>query len=929
MGSSRTSARRYRRSIRVRPPVTSRRRIAAAVLVLAGLALQHPAPAFEHFIRRDGHRLLDGDAEFRFVGLHATELHRIEDDARGPCPGDRRGWGQYFKWPTAEEQENWIKSLLRTGHTATRVYTLSIEQVDDAACSREVHVMAPAANDGAPRLNEQAMRVYDRMIALADEHGLRLILPFVDHWEWWGGRGQLAAFYGETGDDFYDTGSRTYAAYLELIRRVVTRRNTVTGRFYHEEKAILAWETGNELMLSTPEFVRRTAAHIRSLAPRQLIVDGTYLNLLESSLHDPNVDILSNHFYTVNGNNEPRTVIDDLAFVGGRKAYIVGEFGLAPVDTIRGILDAVVTADVGGARAAGALVWGLRGRRHEGGFYWHREGGSDYYSYHLPGFAENDGFEEIAVIDAVRNAQARLHGRDAAPPLPVPEAPRLRAVGRDGVLRWMGSPVGRSYRIERSAHGANAWRTIARDVSDGANRFDPRSDALFVDSGAASGDALYDYRVFAVNESGESPPSIVRSPAEFVRVDGLEFRLDGRPYRYVGANLWYAAYLGAPGGDRERLHRELDLLESHGVRNLRILGASERSPLENSLSPAISHRGAVEREDLLVGLDYALAEMAKRDMKAVIFLNNFWEWSGGMQTYLSWVNDGEFVDPGDPAHPWPEFALSTAKFYANDEAVAMFNRYLETVLSRRNTVTGHLYGHDPTIMSWQLANEPRPGDGVVSRSNLPHYHVWVDDTARRIRSLAPYQLVSVGSEGTMGCIGLDECFLRAHSGNDIDYATFHLWIRNWGWFDATRAETTFGDALSRAGRYIDRHVALSRQLNMPIVLEEFGVERDGGEPSPEATVDYRDRFYRFVFDRVGDSALDGGPLAGTNFWAWGGFGRAAHPDARWRNGDESYVGDPPQEPQGLNSVFSSDTSTLSVLCEHAATLDSDFSCPTR
>lgn len=906
--------------------MTDLQRALVAILLLALVACS-PVHAFEHFITRDGHRLYDGDREFRFVGIHATELHRIEDDIRGACPQDRRGWGQYFKWPTADEQENWIKSLVRSGHTASRVYTLSYAHLDDAACGRETHVLPPATPDDQPQLNEDAMRVYDRMIALADEHGLRLILPFIDHWEWWGGRKQLAAFYGESADDFYDTDSRAYAAYLDVVRQVITRRNTVTGRHYFDEKAIMAWETGNELKFSDAEFVRKTAAHIKSLAPRQLVVDGNYIDLLESSLEDPNVDIINNHFYVHQGDDWPGKIHDDLTFIGGRKAYFIGEFGLASTDLIRRTLDAAVATEVSGARPVGALVWGFRGRRHEGGFYWHREGSTDYYSYHLPGFAENDSFEESAVIEAVRIAQARLLGLEAAPALPVPEAPQLRAIGHDGVLRWMGAPVGRTYRIERSAHGQDDWKTIANGVSDGANRFDPRSDVLFVDAEAASGDMLYDYRVFAVNESGESPPSAVRSPAEFVRVNGTEFSLDGEPYRYVGTNVWFAAYLGAPGGDRERLRRELDLLKTLGVTNLRILGASERSPLKNSLSPAISYRGTVEREDLLIGLDYALSEMAKRDMKAVIYLNNFWEWSGGMQTYLSWVNDGEFINLGDPEHPWPAFALSTAKFYSNEKAVALFNRYLETVVSRRNTITGQLYQHDPTIMSWQLANEPRPGDGVVSRPNLPHYFAWVDDTARRIKSLAPYQLVSVGSEGTKGCIEFDECFLRAHTRNDIDYATFHLWIKNWGWFDATRPGETYARAQSRAADYIDHHLAMARSLGMPVVLEEFGVERDGGSPSPDVSVDYRDRFYRFVFDRVEDSVLHGGPLVGTNFWTWGGHGRAVHADSLWRVGDESFVGDPPQEAQGLNSVFSTDHTTLAVLCEHAARLGAELSCP--
>ncbi len=42
-------------------------------------------------------------------------------------------------------------------------------------------------------------------------------------------------------------------------------------------------------------------------------------------------------------------------------------------------------------------------------------------------------------------------------------------------------------------------------------------------------------------------------------------------------------------------------------------------------------------------------------MRAVLYLTNFWEWSGGMMTYLSWINGGNYINMNDPAHPWPEF----------------------------------------------------------------------------------------------------------------------------------------------------------------------------------------------------------------------------------------------------------------------------------
>lgn len=61
-------------------------------------------------------------------------------------------------------------------------------------------------------------------------------------------------------------------------------------------------------------------------------------------------------------------------------------------------------------------------------------------------------------------------------------------------------------------------------------------------------------------------------------------------------------------------------------------------------------------------------------------------------------------------------------------------------------------------------------------------------------------------------------------------------------------------------------------------------------------------------------------MAGSNFWAWGGRGRAAHADNTFRPGDTSYVGDPPHEPQGWYSVFDMDESTKAVVRARAAEL---------
>ena len=95
-------------------------------------------------------------------------------------------------------------------------------------------------------------------------------------------------------------------------------------------------------------------------------------------------------------------------------------------------------------------------------------------------------------------------------------------------------------------------------------------------------------------------------------------------------------------------------------------------------------------------------------------------------------------------------------------------------------------------------------------------------------------------------------------------------------------------------------------------MEEFGYPRDGFKFSKTTSTKARDGYYKYVFSLVADNAESGGYFAGCNFWAWGGFANPQH--EQWQDGDD-YTGDPAQEAQGLNSVFSSDKSTLSVVKE--------------
>ena len=396
---------------------------------------------------------------------------------------------------------------------------------------------------------------------------------------------------------------------------------------------------------------------------------------------------------------------------------------------------------------------------------------------------------------------------------------------------------------------------------------------------------------------------------DFVRVEDGHFVRNGQPYYYVGTNFWYGAILASEGqgGDRDRLEKELDEMKRMGIDNLRILvGSDGERGVKTKVEPTLQIKPGVYNDTILAGLDYLLMEMAERKMVAVLYLNNSWEWSGGYGYYLEQAGAGKQPRPDDVGYP--AFMEAMSKYATNEKAHQLFYDYIRFILGRTNQYTGIKYIDDPAIMSWQIGNEPR----AFSKEALPAFEKWLAETSALIRSLDPNHLISIGSEGAWGCEGDYDCYERICADKNIDYCNVHLWPYNWGWAKPDSLIEHLPIACKNTKEYIDRHLAICDKLNKPLVMEEFGYPRDGFSFDRKSSTQGRDCYYKYVFSLVADNAEQGGLFAGCNFWGWGGFAKPQH--EQWQVGDD-YTNDPAQEAQGLNSVFSTDTTTLSVVRE--------------
>ena len=243
------------------------------------------------------------------------------------------------------------------GANAIRVWAfLDTESAPAADC-----VAFQYFENGGVRINDgpQGLERLDALIAAADEFGLALILPLVNYWPDFGGMPMYLRWLGLPGDvaGFYSS-PEARRAYRTWVARVLTRRNTITGRLYAEEPAIFAWELANEPRCQIPDgreilldWTAEMGALVKHLDPVHLLAlgdegffhrkgsghlyDGTYGVDFEAILALEQIDFGTYHFYPqqwgLSGNLEfaEQWIVDHIA-AGKRanKPVVLEEYGL-------------------------------------------------------------------------------------------------------------------------------------------------------------------------------------------------------------------------------------------------------------------------------------------------------------------------------------------------------------------------------------------------------------------------------------------------------------------------------------------------------------------------------------------------------------------------------------------------------------------------
>ncbi|MEO8861011.1 MAG: hypothetical protein ABI358_06275 [Ginsengibacter sp.] len=404
----------------------------------------------------------------------------------------------------------------------------------------------------------------------------------------------------------------------------------------------------------------------------------------------------------------------------------------------------------------------------------------------------------------------------------------------------------------------------------------------------------------------------ITAQSSFVSVKKEQLILNGKPYYFIGTNYWYGGLLSLKKDKKtgiDRLREELDFLKKNGVTNVRVLGGSEGMGIINGVNrvgPPLQPAKGIFDPGFLKGMDALLYELGKRKMKAVIYLSNNWNWSGGFLQYLNWnglISDSVLLKD----IPWSETGKYTSLFYDCEKCVADYYAQVTYIISHINSISHKKYSEEPAIMAWEIANEPRP----MRLSAVSSYKKFISATAAFIKKQDHNHLVTTGTEGYMSTDNI-QLYKEIHDDKNIDYLTIHIWPKNWSWFTGKNIAQGIDTVLKKTITYLDAHKTIAHELNKPLVIEEFGLPRDHHSYDIDSPTTMRDIYFRKILTEWLKSESNSGLLAGVNFWAYGGIAKPVKGQTMWKEGDE-YMGDPPMEEQGLNTIFNSDSSTWQLI----------------
>lgn len=352
-------------------------------------------------------------------------------------------------YPTKFRQMDALATAAVMGATVVRAHTLGISVGHPLSFCPSLGVF----NDGA-------FLAADRAVALASAFNIRLIVPLTDNYNYYhGGRFVFCDWFHKDNCDEFFSNETIISSFESYIKHVLHHKNAFTGVPNAQNPSIMAWETGNELRLSSDQpppvaWTSRISAFIKKHAPNQLVVDGTY-GINKEVANVATIDLVSDHFYP------PRispifVQADALLAQQMGKVFLAGEYQWNHNDD----LDALQTfLDALNSTRTSSCFWSLFEHRDEDpawGFVVH----NDCCTLHYPG--PSGSYMRSAVKALLQHAMAMGGGNFSTAVL----TPPTITYSSNSTLTWLGAAGADFYVVLVANTPTGPWIPLGGNTSD-------------------------------------------------------------------------------------------------------------------------------------------------------------------------------------------------------------------------------------------------------------------------------------------------------------------------------------------------------------------------------------------------------------------------------------------------------------------------------
>ncbi|KAG6535502.1 mannan endo-1,4-beta-mannosidase 5-like [Zingiber officinale] len=334
------------------------------------------------------------------------------------------------------------------------------------------------------------------------------------------------------------------------------------------------------------------------------------------------------------------------------------------------------------------------------------------------------------------------------------------------------------------------------------------------------------------------------SSSSFVRRRGTQFVLDGSPFLFNGFNAYWLMHVAAEPAERPKVSEVLRAAAAAGLTVGRAWAFSDGGDRALQLSPGVYD------ERVFQGLDFVIAEAQKSGVRLILSLANNYKDFGGRAQYVEWAHEAGVEVNGED------------DFYTNPVVRGYYKNHVQKVLTRVNKFTNVTYKDDPTILAWELINEPRCQEDNSGKT----VNAWVQEMASYCKSVDERHMVEIGMEGFYGDsmpekkqynpgyqVGTD--YISSNLIEEIDFSTIHAYPDVWLPGQNEEARTRF------VQRWLRSHWDdAEKTLKKPLVFSEFGKSKKDPGYSEHARDVYLDAVFAGVYDlaRIGDGSLGGG-----------------------------------------------------------------------